>query len=249
MPSPAILSGMAIGISRSAAGRNLFLASFLSLFLELALIRWIPGTIHAVAFFNNLVLISCFLGLGIGMAQQSSLERAAKSALWRLTAIILFFGLLALLQPTVRFGVQSDYAVNEGSSVSFIKLPIALVILGVFLLTAWAAVPYGQLVAVFFDQMKRLRAYSINIAGSLLGVLLFALCSWFSVPPSVWFAVCILCLFVLDSNIRDFRPLMIIVGVLFTLYGVDSERFTAIVRWSPYYKVRSFISCFQMTVI
>ena len=55
--------------------RKLFLASFLSLFLELALIRWVPGRVHVVSFFNNLVLIACFLGLGIGMALPADTNR------------------------------------------------------------------------------------------------------------------------------------------------------------------------------
>ncbi|MGZ4810862.1 MAG: hypothetical protein ACXV7D_16175, partial [Thermoanaerobaculia bacterium] len=44
----------------------LLLASFLVLGLELVLIRWIPGQVRVLAYFPNVVLISTFLGLGIG---------------------------------------------------------------------------------------------------------------------------------------------------------------------------------------
>ena len=251
MPGQVVISGLSIISETSkanmmdnqtkklSAGTGLFLASFLSLFLELALIRWIPGTVHAVAFFNNLVLIACFLGLGIGMTRQAPLEQVSHSALWRFAIIIIAFGLLALLQPTVSFGPGSDYATNEGSFTSLVQLPITLVIVGVFILSVWASVPFGQLVAIFFDRLERIPAYSINVAGSLLGVLVFAACSWFATPPALWFLLCIISLFLLNPGIRDFRPILLIVGVLIILYGIDSKQFRASVRWSPYYKVRT----------
>jgi len=47
------------------AGVSLFTASLLALFVELALIRWIPSVVHVVGFFANVVLIASFLGLGV----------------------------------------------------------------------------------------------------------------------------------------------------------------------------------------
>ena len=44
----------------------LFLASFLSLFLELLLIRWVPSQVRVIAYYGNLMLLSSFLGLGCG---------------------------------------------------------------------------------------------------------------------------------------------------------------------------------------
>ncbi|MBI4034953.1 MAG: hypothetical protein HY381_00970, partial [Candidatus Chisholmbacteria bacterium] len=46
---------------------NLFLTSFLILFLELALIRFIPAHIKLVGYFTNLILLGTFLGLGLGL--------------------------------------------------------------------------------------------------------------------------------------------------------------------------------------
>ena len=47
-------------------GISLVLISFLGLFLELALIRWLPANIMSLAYFSNIVLIASFLGLGLG---------------------------------------------------------------------------------------------------------------------------------------------------------------------------------------
>lgn len=54
---------------------ELFLASFIVLFQEPALIRWLPGQIRVLAYFPNLILLSAFLGLGVGCL------RAGKSSL------------------------------------------------------------------------------------------------------------------------------------------------------------------------
>src|SRR5947199_7920118 len=45
----------------------LFVASFLMLYFELVLIRWVPGHVRVLAYFTNFVLIACFFGMGLGM--------------------------------------------------------------------------------------------------------------------------------------------------------------------------------------
>src|SRR3954468_17246854 len=44
----------------------LFLASFLLLFLEIALIRWMPAYVRLLAYFSNFILLATFLGGGLG---------------------------------------------------------------------------------------------------------------------------------------------------------------------------------------
>src|SRR4051812_12153468 len=45
---------------------ELFTLSFTALFLELMVIRWAPSVVRLVSYYGNLMLISSFLGLGIG---------------------------------------------------------------------------------------------------------------------------------------------------------------------------------------
>src|SRR5213592_2368222 len=45
---------------------KLFLSSFLVLFLEIALIRWMPAYIRLLAYFSNFILLASFLGCGLG---------------------------------------------------------------------------------------------------------------------------------------------------------------------------------------
>src|SRR5881397_1658657 len=44
----------------------LFVVSFLVLFVETALIRWMPAYIRLLAYFSNFILLASFLGIGIG---------------------------------------------------------------------------------------------------------------------------------------------------------------------------------------
>src|SRR6202162_946131 len=45
---------------------DLFLISWLILFLELACIRWFPSHVLFLTFFTNTVLLACFLGMSLG---------------------------------------------------------------------------------------------------------------------------------------------------------------------------------------
>ena len=45
---------------------NLFLISWLILFLELACIRWFPAHVLFLTFFTNTVLLASFVGMSIG---------------------------------------------------------------------------------------------------------------------------------------------------------------------------------------
>src|SRR5947209_19289600 len=57
-------------MSESTRARwTLFLCSFTILFVELALIRWIPAYVRALGFFTNFVLLGSFLGSGLGILQ------------------------------------------------------------------------------------------------------------------------------------------------------------------------------------
>ncbi|MGH2692703.1 MAG: hypothetical protein ACRDHM_09390, partial [Actinomycetota bacterium] len=216
---------------------KLFLASFLSLFVELTLIRWIPGTVHVVGFFTNLVLIASFLGLGIGMARPAPTPASAWRFLFRLAISVAALGLVRIVNPEVRLPQGGDYGLNEAVINVGISIPLPLVLVAVFALTAWATIPLGQLVAVHFDGIDRIRAYSINIGGSLAGVAAFSLLAWRSMPPEVWFGLALVLVLALHRQRNYAIPIVAAAAVLLALRVNDSNWFRNDVRWSPYYKV------------
>src|ERR1700745_77393 len=70
---------------------QLVLASFLTLFAELAFIRWIAVEVRVFAYFKNLALLLCFVGFGLGCALVS--ERVRWSA-----ALKAFLGLVLIVR-------------------------------------------------------------------------------------------------------------------------------------------------------
>src|SRR5215470_12241379 len=71
--------------------RQLLLASFLTLFAELALIRWIAVEVRIFAYFKNLALLLCFVGFGLGCA-------LAKQKVRWTSAVTAFIGLLLVVK-------------------------------------------------------------------------------------------------------------------------------------------------------
>ena len=52
--------------------RDLFIATFGILALELAIIRWVSQQVRVFAYLNNVLLMAAFLGMGLGVAMGSA---------------------------------------------------------------------------------------------------------------------------------------------------------------------------------
>src|SRR6516165_668104 len=76
---------------------QLLLASFLTLFAELAFIRWIAVEVRVFAYFKNLALLLCFVGFGLGCAL------ARQSTRW-LAGIAAFLGLVVMVRLPIENG-------------------------------------------------------------------------------------------------------------------------------------------------
>jgi len=160
----------------------LFLASFLSLFLELMLIRWVPSQVRVVAYYGNLMLLSSFLGLGCG----------AMLARRGLMLSRLFAPLLCALVFMVAAlkGVKFQQGPDElrflfAAGTSSTTLPIV----AIFALNALLFVPLGELIGIYFSQLPPLRAYAWDIGGAITGTVLFGLFSYLWFSPTLGFAL------------------------------------------------------------
>jgi SAM-dependent methyltransferase len=210
---------------------GLFLISFLSLYFELLLIRWLPSEIRILAYFSNVTLVSCILGLGIGSL---SARKPAPSSLF-----YALFTALILLARVYHGGNVPIPLTSEGyfvwNGLSRLAAGTAYQYVAMFLfffLNTAVFVPLGQILGVQFDRLPPIRAYSINVVGSLLGVATFALFSWTGVPPVWWFAVgAVLLLPLLTPSVPTFAGAVLVVVV-----GLVGARHPDTI-WSPYYKI------------
>ena len=174
-------------------GLELVAISFVVLFQELVFIRWIPSQVRVVAYFPNLILISAFLGLGVGCLRSG---RRSLAPLWLPTVVLVVVA--AVLGSRVAFTGNSatehlwllyfDLPVGT-KAVEGVKLPLV----AVFILSALSFVPLGQALAVRLQRFRRdsssLWGYSFDLLGSLLGVIAFAVISFQGVFPVYWFMV------------------------------------------------------------
>ncbi len=172
---------------------ELALASFVVLFQELALIRWLPGQVRVLAYYPNLILLGAFLGLGLGClsAARRSLLPAWPWLLLATTATAVGLSRIIFTQNSATehlFLLYYDLP-RDAPVLPDVRPPI----LAFFLLTAAAFAPLGQFVARRLQEFRLrgvpLSGYLWNLAGSLLGVTAFAVLGFSGAFPWLWFAL------------------------------------------------------------
>ena len=236
------------------AAAELFLISGLILFLELACIRWFPAHVLFLTFFTNTVLLACFLGMSLGCLAAGRERRYLNStplllALTLVTALaielvrdrmeaVLDVGNQASPQ-LVFFGTEYNVRTN----VDHFVIPIELLGGVFFLLIALVMVGPGQELGRAMTRLpNRVRAYSVNIFGSIVGIVLFSLVAWLQLSPGWWFAVVVLGLayFLLPRSItKTDAPRLALLGAI-VLLASATKLFSSMDGhhefWSPYYR-------------
>jgi len=212
---------------------RIFLSSFLVLFLEVALIRWLPAQIRLLSYFSNFILLASFLGIGIG----ALLGRARRSLfLWYPVLLLAVVAVVYFFRLEVRITAPGSIYFTSGTSDAVTAVETTLLLPVLFVGVAMLFAALAQRMAKEMTELPPLRAYTINLAGSLAGVAAFALVSWLESRPTTWFFIA----FVAAAPLlRSQRWTAASVGAVLCLVATmplmaDMERGTI---WSPYYKI------------
>ncbi len=230
-------------------GWAILLISVLGLFLETLFIRWIGTEIRIFAHLQNTVLVVCFLGLGLGMFT-SSKPIDIKQTLIPVT-ILLF--LMAIPVTRQALSATSELLSTLGDLLIWIPVETEDAFQQIIFLTAGLALTYGVMILAVdtFVPLGRILgrlmnvsssaigAYSINIAGSVIGTWVFVLFSYLYQPPLSWFlfTALLLGIFILWSN-RDRRQSFALLGIIIVLSWFASLVPGSLdVIWSPYQKL------------
>ena len=240
-------------------GRNakLFLVSFLILFLEIALIRWISTEIRIFAYVNNLVLLACFLGLGVGCYYAHKPARLALT----LGALLLLLGLITAPIYVVFEGARLHLARDIpmllsafSDSIIWFESPPTLLVRKVLVgtsvtvvivaLIAITFVPLGQILGKLLGEYdNRIFAYSLNLGASLAGIWMFNALSFQSAPPWVWFLFPLILMAMILVRQGPFPGMtctaILMVGYIAVLIALDTntKRTPGTTVWSPYQKL------------
>ncbi len=238
---------------------RLFLISAMALYTEVVLIRWMSAEIRMFAYLKNFTLFACFLGLGLGMMRRGR-GRADKllAILMAATALILAFSsqlhLTRLFFPDVgvyQWGgnLRSPQLLPAARALPVLgavlrHLPDAVVpwTLGAFALIVGSAL-FCLVLAIFYrlgmlvgESLEAagppLKAYTLNLAGSLAGTLAFTALVFFSLPPWAWILPVFAGLVYFSS--RRVRDGLILGGALAVIAAME---ISAPVQWSPYYRI------------
>ena len=206
---------------------RLFWATFSILALELAVIRWMSHQVRLFAYLNNVLLIGCFLGMGLGVMvgrRRPGLVHATLPALAVLAAVLAGapgIGLTHLGFP--------DAAVSMWSAPAHSFLGSLLVIMGLFLLPVAVFVCAGSVVGDLFGRLDPLRAYAWDLAGSMAGIATFTALAAFLSTPLAWLAVAALPLLWFSRRFLSLVSYLAVVAL--AAYSVQGARF------SPYYRI------------
>ncbi|HKZ86017.1 MAG TPA: hypothetical protein VJ793_20475 [Anaerolineae bacterium] len=216
----------------------LFLISSLSLFFELAVIRWISGEVRLMAYFKNLSLLAAFLGLAIGFALvgKRDYRSACAPLLGLFVALVLAVGRatspIALIYP----GQGDEFFWWLSAPVAdwlVLVLFLGIVII-LFVTTMLLFIPLGQATGEEMARHAPLQAYMVNIFASLVGVWTFAFLSSLQTPPAIWFGLGMLGL-ALYLAIR--QTLSRARLAIFGLVTVGLVIFGQGTTWSPYQRL------------
>jgi SAM-dependent methyltransferase len=213
--------------SESHPGRTLFLLSFLMLFVELALIRWLSESILYLGFFTNIVLIASFLGIGVGFLS----KHEPTWIRWLPTTLFLLIALVMVFPVQVDRSAADVLFIGSGEPSG---LPIWLILPLVFLASATTMAMIAQRAAHYFKRFDGLMAYRLDIIGSLTGIVGFAWLSALRTPPIVWGAVVAIVIVFTSWRLLPKIGRVATAGFLVLLAGQSA---TPGWSWSPYYRV------------
>jgi len=196
--------------------------------------------VRVLAYFPNVVLISAFLGLGIGTMRAGKALR-----LWLWPASLALVTTATLVMHQIAFTSQN---ISEFLWLLYLDIPNAPVVEDVripivvtFVLTALSFVVLGQIVGERLQDFNRmgipLAGYIADLAGSLIGVIGFALASFCGTFPVTWFGIILVLGAILAASRSKTALLVHAIAAIAILSAIGITERTLI--YSPYYAIRT----------
>jgi Spermine/spermidine synthase domain len=212
----------------------LALASFAALYFELLVIRYLSTEVRVFTNFKNLPLVASFFGIGLGMI----LGRPARRLRQIFPFIACFLFLLTRYSSSLHLAgvdVSWTYGLSQpfGSGIlwrALYTIRLAAVILGFSALIVGFFVVLGGFVGESFNNLSSLKAYGINLAGSLAGILLFSALSFFNTGPSIWLLVGFAAL--IPFLVHE-RLTLLVLFLIVAAVAVPEPN----TSWSPYHRI------------
>jgi hypothetical protein len=237
--------------ARSLPGLRLFTLGFLTLYLELLLIRYLAGTVWNLGYFPNLVLMGVFIGMGCGfLLHQHATEKVSRELL-NVSALVLAAMMVFVFfaRPAVPGFDESGGTLDGEAFFTAIRTSTndsMALLLALFGMIVVLSVLISQRTAKLFRSFAPLTAYTLDIGGSCVGILVFMAVSWLQIPAYLWLIFLIVPYAVVleVTHARKVLAVAAIAGSAWLAWRQDTQLFAhpqykgeLVVRWSPYQKV------------
>ena len=217
---------------------DLFVVSSGLLFLELACIRWFPANVRTLSYFSNFALMSCFLGMSLGLLRTRS-RSWLPFTLPILAILTTIVGSLPLSITIEQEALKSNiyFGAEWLNQPGLVNVPFWAFLIPTCLLISGMFAGLGQVMGRLFEEFTPLKAYSINLAGSIFGIAVFMVISFFALNALVWFSLAGLAILWLLRGSKKAMALSLacLVLALFMVHKVDGPAI-----WSPYNRITIF---------
>lgn len=179
-------------------------------------------------------------------AEQTETERARRwldrRAQLAFASFLMLFAELALIRWTAANNVYVTNATNFVLLASFLGIGIGFLNAKSsrdFVLSTVVMAGFGQVVARLFVAFRPLRAYRLDIGGSVAGIAVFTLLSFLELPPVAWGVIAaggLVLLMGRSARWWQYAAAVIVVVMLAIESAAPHE------QWSPYYKISAEVS-------
>ncbi len=213
---------------------RLVLLTFLMLFTELALIRWLGAEVFYLSYFSNFVLLGSFLGIGLGFLWAGRGGRPIYPFFPLLLGGLVLYVQLFPVPLEVRTEGLIFFDTIEPKS----AIPRELVLVILFVAVAAVLASIGDGVARTFGRFEPLQAYKLDLIGSVAGIVAFTGLAFLGARPIVWGIVIAAIIAVTVSPRPTWRPVVAGIGLLGLLIPFGIEATKGNVVWSPYYRIQ-----------
>jgi SAM-dependent methyltransferase len=231
------------------SSREMFWLSFMTLFVELLVIRWMSSEFRAFTVLKSFPLAACFVGMGLGSAVGND-----KYYKWCPLFLLLFAAVTRILGGTdlgvAPFPSTTTYSwLTVGSAASkasaamggeagymaFFMVFVLVLLAGPFLLCFCM----GTRLGILFSASRPLKAYIVNLAGALFGTFVFGAGSMLSVKPGdLLYIPCLFFLIYLWKGTTKHRLLAVLPLVLTVAIGLWPDHKPGVITaWSPYERI------------
>lgn len=228
---------------------RLFLLGFLTLFLELVLIRYLAGNIWNLGYFPNLVLIAAFVGMGLGFVLHTRIDDSRSEALFAGAALLLalLLAVVAIARPGVpgfsrwQAEIAGELYFTATQTEQERTSPLLFLLWFAGVVAIFAAI--AQRTAKVFRRFAPLDAYTLDIAGSCAGIVTFMGVSALALPAWSWMLALLAIWLGAAQSKRAVATaaLLACAGIAWTrdirLSAVTVYEGPLHVRWSPYQKL------------